>query len=102
MIEDDVYLDARAVMLLAYLRRPGQTQDYYRRAVESTLLFLERRSPSRFTRSGWINKLFAAMERRIENGPRDGPQDKRDWWASEGKAAMLAQIERVRADEVIR
>jgi len=98
MSEDDVQLNAHAVMLLTHLRRPGQTQDYYRDAVESALYRLERTLPGRFTRSGWVDVLFAAMERRVENGPRGGRQDKRDWWASKGKAAMRAHVERVRAE----
>jgi hypothetical protein len=50
--EDDVYLDARAVFLIAYLRHPGKKQRFYIRAVETALERLEHNSPGRCTRSG--------------------------------------------------
>lgn len=99
MNEDDVYLDARAVLLIAYLRQPRKTQNFYKRAVETALERLEDNSPGRCTRSGWVDMLFATMERRVERSPHSGPEDLRDWWASEGRADMRAHVERVRADE---
>ncbi len=99
MNEDDVYLDARAVFLIAYLRHPGKKQRFYIRAVETALERLEHNSPGRCTRSGWVDMLFAAMERRLERSPNGGSEDLRDWWASEGRADMRAHVERVRAGE---
>ena len=97
MNEDDVYLNARAVFLIEHLRHPGKMQRFYIRSVEIALEHLEDNSPGRCTRSGWVDMLFAAMERRVECSPHGGPEDLRDWWASEGKAAMRAHVERVRA-----
>jgi hypothetical protein len=95
--EDDVYLDARAVFLIEYLRQPRKTQRFYIRAVETALERLEDNSPACCTRSGWVDMLFAAMERRVECSPHGGPEDLRDWWTSVGRAAMRAHVERVRA-----
>jgi hypothetical protein len=94
---DDVYLDTRAVFLIECLRQPGKTRRFYTGAVETALEHLEENSPGRCTRRGWIDMLFAAMERRVERGPHSGPDDLRDWWASEGRAVMRAHVERVRA-----
>jgi hypothetical protein len=94
---DDVYLDARAVFLIEHLRHPGKTRRFYVGAVETALDHLEDNSPGRCTRSGWVDMLFAAIERRVERSPHGGPEDLREWWASEGRAAMRAQVERVRA-----
>ena len=99
MNEDDVYLDARAAFLIEYLRQPGKMERFYIRAVETALERLEDNSAGRCTRSGWVDMLFAAMERRVERSPHGDPEDLRDWWASEGKAAMRGHIERVRAGE---
>lgn len=98
MNDDDAYLDARAVFLIAYLRQPGKTQNFYKRAVATALERLEHNSPGRYTRNGWMEVLFAAMERDVEGSPYGGPQDIRDWWASFGRAAMRAHIGRVRAE----
>ncbi len=95
----DVYLDARAVFLIEYLRQPGKMERFYIRALEAALERLEGNSPGRCTRSGWVDMLFAAMERRVERSPHGGPEDLRDWWASEGRAAMRAHVERVRAGQ---
>jgi len=95
--QDDVYLDARAVFLIEHLRLPARMQRFYIRAIEIALEHLEDNSPGRCTRSGWIDMLFAAMERRVERSPHGGREDLRDWWASEGRAVMRAHIERVRA-----
>jgi hypothetical protein len=94
--EDDVYLDARAVFLIEHLRHLGKTRRFYVGVVETALDHLEENSPGRCTRRGWIDLLFAAMARRVECSPHGGPEDLRDWWASEGKAAMRAHVERVR------
>ena len=99
MSDDDVYLDARAVFLIECLRQPRKTRRFYTGAVETALEHLEENSPGRCTRSGWIDMLFAAMERRVERSPRGAPENLRDWWASEGRAAMRAQVQRVRAGE---
>jgi hypothetical protein len=97
MSEHDAYLDARAVFLIEHLRQPGKTRRYYLCAVESALENLEDNSPGRCTRSGWVDMLFAAMERRVERSLHGGGEDLRDWWASEGRAVMRAHVERVRA-----
>src|SRR4029453_5804368 len=97
MDEDHVYLNARAVFLIEHLRHPGKMQRFYIRSVEIALEHLEDNSPGRCTRSGWGDMLFAAMERRGEGSPHGGPRDWRDWWGSEGRAAMRAHVERVRA-----
>jgi hypothetical protein len=94
---DEAQLHARAMMLIAHLQRKGQTQGYYKRRVESALESLERNSPGRYTRNGWMEVLFATMEREVKRRPHGGPQDVRDWWASFGGAAMRAHVERVRA-----
>jgi hypothetical protein len=57
--EDDLYLDARAVLLIEHLRQPGKTQRFCIRAVETALEHLEDNSPGRCTRSGWVDMLFA-------------------------------------------
>ena len=101
MNEQDVYLDARAVFLIEYLRQPGKTRSFHVRAVETALEHLGDNSPGRCTRSGWVDMLFAAMERRVERSPHGGPEDLRDWWASEGRAVMRAHVERVRASSRI-
>jgi hypothetical protein len=97
--EDDVNLDARAAFLIEHLRHPGKMQRFYIRAVEIALEHLEDSSPGRCTRSGWVDMLFAAMERRVERSPRGGREDLRDWWVTEGRAAMRAHVERVRASK---
>lgn len=97
MSEHDAYLDARAVFLIEHLRELGKTRRYYLCAVESALEHLEDNSPGRCTRSGWVEMLYAAMDRRVEHSPHGGPEDLRDWWASEGRAAMRVHVERVRA-----
>jgi hypothetical protein len=97
--EDDLYLDARAAFLIEHLRQPGKTQRFCIRAVETALDRLEDNSPRRCTRSGWVDMLFAAIERRVERSPYGGPEDLRNWWTSEGRAAMRAHVERVRAGE---
>jgi hypothetical protein len=86
--ENEVYLDAQAVFLIEYLRQPARMGRFYIRAVEIVLDRLEENSPERCTRRGWIDMLFAAMERRVERSPHGDPEDLRDWWASEGKAAQ--------------
>ena len=96
MREEEVYLDARAVFLIEYLRQPARMQRFYIRAVEISLDHLEENSPGRCTRRGWIDMLFAAMERRVERSAPDSGEDLRDWWASEGRAVMRAHVERVR------
>jgi len=96
--EDDLHADARAVFLIEYLRQPARMQRFYIRAVDLTLEHLENNSPGRCTRSGWIDMLFAAIERRVEGSPQGGPGNLRDWWASEGRAVMRAHVERVRAE----
>jgi len=97
MSEHDAYLDARAVFLIEHLRQPGKTRLYCLCAVESVLEHLEDNSPGRCTRSGWVEMLFAAIERRVERSAYGGPEDLRDWWASKGRAIMRAHVERVRA-----
>ena len=97
MNDDDSYLDARAVFVIEHLRQPARMQRFYIRAVEVALEHLEDNSPGRCTRSGWVDMLFVAMERRVERSPRGGPEDLRDWWASAGRAAMREHVERVRA-----
>jgi hypothetical protein len=97
--DDDLYLDARAIFLIEYLRQPARMQRFYVRAVELALEHLEEDSPGRCTRSGWIDMLFAAIERRVERSPRGGSEDLRDWWASIGRTTMRAHVERVRAGE---
>jgi hypothetical protein len=97
--QDDLYLDARAVFLIEHLRQSRKAQRFYVRAVETALEHLEDNSPGRCTRNGWVDMLFAAMERRVERSPRGGPEDLRDWWASEGRAVMRVHVERVRAGE---
>jgi|SRR5882672_4390125 len=97
MSEHDAYLDARAVFLIEHLRQPGKTRRYYLCAVESVLEHLEDNSPGRCTRSGWVDMLYAAMERRVERSPHCGPENLRDWWVSEGRAVMRVHVERVRA-----
>jgi hypothetical protein len=71
---------------------------FYARAVEIVLDRLEENSPGRCTRSGWIDMVFAAMERRVEGSARRGAEKLLDWWASEGRAVMRAHVERVRAE----
>src|SRR4029077_339904 len=68
------------------------------RAVEIVLDRLEENSRGRCTRRGWIDMVFAAMERRIERSARSDSEKLRDWWAWEGRAVMRAHIERVRAE----
>ena len=98
MNEDDAHIDARAVFLIEYLRQPRRPQRFYIGAVETALDHLDDNLPGRCTRSGWIDMLFAAMERCVERSPRGGPEDLRDWWASIGRAAMRMHAERVRAE----
>lgn len=98
MSENEVYLDAQAVFLIEYLRQPARMGRFYIRAVEIVLDRLEENSPERCTRRGWIDMLFAAMERRVERIPRTGLENLRDWWASEGRAVMWSHVERVRAE----
>jgi hypothetical protein len=86
------------LFLIADLCLKGKTQNFYKRAVETALERLEHISPGRYTRSGWMDPLFAAMEREVERRSHGGPQDIRDWWASIGRAAMQAHVERVRAE----
>jgi hypothetical protein len=93
----DLYLDARAVFLIEHLRQPGKTQRFCIRAVETALEHLEDNWPGRCTRSGWVDMLFAGMERRVERSPHGGPENLRDWWTSEGRAVMRAHVQRVRA-----
>jgi hypothetical protein len=45
-----------------------------------------------------MDVLFVTMEREVERRRHGGPQDVRDWWASVGRAAMRAHVERVRAE----
>jgi hypothetical protein len=73
--QDDIYLDARAVFLIEHLRLPARMQRFYIRAVEIALEHLEDNSPGRCARSGWIDMLFAAMERRVERSPHGGRED---------------------------
>jgi hypothetical protein len=96
--ENEVYLEAQAVFLIEHLRQPARMGRFYIRAVEIVLDRLEENSPGRCTRRGWIDMVFAAMERRIERSARSDPEKLRDWWASEGRAVMRAHIERVRAE----
>ena len=100
MNKDEAHLRARAMVLIAHLRRRGQTQSYYKRRVENALDSLERNSPGRYTRNGWMEVLLAAMERVVQGRPHGGPQDVRDWWTSEGRAVMRAHVERVRTGGV--
>jgi hypothetical protein len=50
----------------------------YIRAVEIVLDRLEENSPGRCTRRGWIDMVFAAMERRIERSARSDSEKLRD------------------------
>ncbi len=93
----DANLEARAIFVIEHLRQPGKTRRYYLCAVEMALEHLEDSSPGRCTRNGWVEMLFAAMERSVERSPHGGPENLHDWWASEGRAAMRAHVERVRA-----
>ncbi len=54
MTKDDAQLYSPAIMLIAHLRRKGQTQGYYEHAVEMALHGLQHNSPGRYRRDGWM------------------------------------------------
>jgi hypothetical protein len=68
-------------------------QRFYIPSVEIALEYFEENCRPVVHAAGGPAWLFAAMERRVERSA----QDVRDWWALEGRAAMRAHLERVRA-----